>query len=515
MLSIAFITSFLTNYGQASLDASPDENLEYTVDSLFVALLTNGDASVDFNMLLKSNKPSTNVTLFGDTVQNLTLADYNDTTIPYSRTEESNKIIVHSQSSSDIHVTYTTPDLVDKQNRNWTFTFFFPDRFLLKIPPQARIIDMHPPAFLTPLGEQNLWGFGPGKVQISYVIGPLGTREEAQAGLMTLEDSIRNIKLNHKGIVLGNITTSLEKARSTFKQGEYLETLSQLSNTFNLLQNSSQKYVLAQNAIKTAEVDLQSKKINGYDTSHPKNSLLRAQDLFVSGKYKEAENAAKQAVNQSSPKIKLSTGITDNVLIIIIALLTTSISLVILYLAYKRRSLKRIIMKDRSEIQSITQFNNSEGKRGVQKKPDGPRDSDFSKEIRDPSPLHLNLSPVSDPSPSEIRDYLQRVVEEIGNVRKNHKQDDSDLNLSKSANDKEWLKQIVYQTKLDKPYLRNEDKNLLDYLCEKQGVAFESEIRNKFVLPRTSLWRLIKRLEREELVETVKIGGQNLVKLKF
>ena len=177
--------------------------------------------------------------------------------------------------------------------------------------------------------------------------------------------------------------------------------------------------------------------------------------------------------------------------------------------------IKRLIMKDRPEIQSITQFNNSEDKRGVQKKPDNPHDSDFSKEIRDPSPLHLNLSPVSDPSPSEIRDYLQRVVEEIGNVRKNHKQDDSDLNLSKSANDKEWLKQIVYQTKLDKPYLRNEDKNLLDYLCEKQGVAFESEIRNKFVLPRTSLWRLIKRLEREELVETVKIGGQNLVKLKF
>jgi uncharacterized membrane protein len=52
-------------------------------------------------------------------------------------------------------------------------------------------------------------------------------------------------------------------------------------------------------------------------------------------------------------------------------------------------------------------------------------------------------------------------------------------------------------------------------LCDKEGTAFESEIRNKFILPRTSLWRLIKRLEREELLEVRKIGGQNLIKLRL
>ena len=81
--------------------------------------------------------------------------------------------------------------------------------------------------------------------------------------------------------------------------------------------------------------------------------------------------------------------------------------------------------------------------------------------------------------------------------------------------DKESLVGAVSKMKTDKLYLRNEDKDLLDFLYEEGGSAFESEIRNKFVLPRTSLWRLIKRLEREELVEVRKIGGQNLIKLRF
>jgi uncharacterized membrane protein len=67
----------------------------------------------------------------------------------------------------------------------------------------------------------------------------------------------------------------------------------------------------------------------------------------------------------------------------------------------------------------------------------------------------------------------------------------------------------------EKPHLRPEDQDVLRYLAEKEGAAFESEIRTKFELPKTTIWRLVKRLEREELVEIRKAGGQNLIKLKF
>ncbi|RJS94185.1 hypothetical protein CW705_00710 [Candidatus Bathyarchaeota archaeon] len=64
------------------------------------------------------------------------------------------------------------------------------------------------------------------------------------------------------------------------------------------------------------------------------------------------------------------------------------------------------------------------------------------------------------------------------------------------------------------PYLRQEERDVLAFLIENNGKAFESEIRRRFPdIPRTSLWRLIRRLEREEIVRIRKVGPGNLVEL--
>jgi uncharacterized membrane protein len=65
------------------------------------------------------------------------------------------------------------------------------------------------------------------------------------------------------------------------------------------------------------------------------------------------------------------------------------------------------------------------------------------------------------------------------------------------------------------PQLMDEDRGVLEFLVEKNGKAFEAEIRVRFPdMPRTSLWRLIRRLERLEIVEIKKIGLENQVQLK-
>jgi len=67
----------------------------------------------------------------------------------------------------------------------------------------------------------------------------------------------------------------------------------------------------------------------------------------------------------------------------------------------------------------------------------------------------------------------------------------------------------------ENPQLMTEDKEVLQFLVEKGGSAFEAEIRQRFPdMPRTSLWRLVKRLEKLELVEVKKVGLENQVKLK-
>jgi uncharacterized membrane protein len=64
------------------------------------------------------------------------------------------------------------------------------------------------------------------------------------------------------------------------------------------------------------------------------------------------------------------------------------------------------------------------------------------------------------------------------------------------------------------PQLAREDQAVIRFLAEKEGKAFEAEIREKFPdMPRTSLWRLVRRLERLEIVEIKKIGLENQVEL--
>lgn len=64
----------------------------------------------------------------------------------------------------------------------------------------------------------------------------------------------------------------------------------------------------------------------------------------------------------------------------------------------------------------------------------------------------------------------------------------------------------------EKPHLRDDDRKALQYIVDKGGKALLAELRNNLNLPKSTAWRLAKRLEREELVEITKFGNQNLIK---
>ncbi|UCD45720.1 MAG: hypothetical protein JSV27_04335 [Candidatus Bathyarchaeota archaeon] len=63
------------------------------------------------------------------------------------------------------------------------------------------------------------------------------------------------------------------------------------------------------------------------------------------------------------------------------------------------------------------------------------------------------------------------------------------------------------------PTLRMDDREVIRFLAEKGGEAFAAEVRERFDMPRTSLWRMIRRLEGEGVVEVQTIGGQSLVRI--
>ncbi|WP_420546420.1 MarR family transcriptional regulator [Nitrosopumilus sp.] len=66
-----------------------------------------------------------------------------------------------------------------------------------------------------------------------------------------------------------------------------------------------------------------------------------------------------------------------------------------------------------------------------------------------------------------------------------------------------------------RPDMREDDKEIVRFISQNGGEVLESDLRKKFLQPRTTMWRAVKRLERQGLIEITKKDLQNLVKIKI
>jgi len=71
--------------------------------------------------------------------------------------------------------------------------------------------------------------------------------------------------------------------------------------------------------------------------------------------------------------------------------------------------------------------------------------------------------------------------------------------------------EAIFKVKQD---LREDDKEIINFISANGGQAYERELRKKFLQPRTTMWRAVKRLERQGIIEIEKKDLQNVVKLK-
>jgi len=65
----------------------------------------------------------------------------------------------------------------------------------------------------------------------------------------------------------------------------------------------------------------------------------------------------------------------------------------------------------------------------------------------------------------------------------------------------------------DHPTLRMDDREVIRFIAESGGELFSNEIRERFDIPRTSAWRMLRRLEGLDILEERKVGGQSLVSI--
>ena len=78
---------------------------------------------------------------------------------------------------------------------------------------------------------------------------------------------------------------------------------------------------------------------------------------------------------------------------------------------------------------------------------------------------------------------------------------------------KQWRDIDLAKILGEKPQLRLEDQDVIRFIADSGGEAYEGEIREKFRLPKTTVWRMVKRLVSEEIIEVKNIRGNNLVRI--
>jgi uncharacterized membrane protein len=435
------------------------------ISSLFIALFSDGTALIEQDLVVNPLLPNTAVVLYGKTVNGLNVMDYKGKSIEYQSSQQPGEVVINSTGISNARLSYETPDLVNKQGRTWTFSFNSTTGFSLKLPTNSTIIDLGNqfPTSVTQIGEQGLLTFHPGHIQISYVIGYFGTEAQANASIESAVTLIKDARNRYPGIILADAQNLLEQAlisKATKKYSD-AEKFSTLSN--DLTVNSTRDYAASQNAIGAGQLQLRKAAENGYNTSAARTFLSQAETEFSRGHY----NMVKGLVDEAITSIGNNASNSFPIYAIIGGIAVAGTILVIV--------LRKIILKRlRVEIQHDSVSD-----------PLSEITSDSRSTPRPSSLIPKPSTPISEepviPAPTVEQTVLSRMVTRI---------------------------------LAEKPHLRPEDQAVLLYLAEKDGAAFESELRNKFLLPKTTVWRLVKRLEREGLIEITKAGGQNLIKLR-
>jgi hypothetical protein len=479
-LLLAMSTSAVVAVVPGLQGASAQQQAAYTPDSLFVALFANGDSLIEYDVLISDPAAkSVTIQLFGSNVNDVIVTDYEDKILAFQAGSRPGEIVVTPDGATGARISYTTPDLVGKERNVWTFSVNSPISFSIKMPPDSLVIDWGDatPAAIQ-VGDQTLLTFKAGAKNISYVIGFLGTEEQANITIKLAQTTIRQTLTTYPDIVLTGPDQLLEKANAAKAEARFADAEKFAAQANDMVRTVVSDYTGAKQAIADADAKIEEAAGQGRDVGKARDLLTQSRDRFAAGDYAQASVTAGQATAAIAeapqfPFMYLGIGA------------GAAAAGVAGILVLRKRKAPAAYQEQVSRVEEIPEERDEE---------------EEQQQEEEPAPGDGGALPALDSTTTTTPPQAEPPL------------------LSgrpESQTDRSLLVRIVIRIFEEKPHLRQEDKDVLQFLAEKEGAAFESEVRSRFQLPKTTVWRLVKRLEREELVEIRKAGGQNLIKLRF
>ena len=442
--------------------------IQYQVNSVFIGILSNGDSIVQYDLRLKSNTSEITLPLIGGNINEILVRNYISKYLAYTFNSVTNEIKINSQNESQIRITYQTPDLVNKQEREWSFLIDSAFPFTVKLPNDAVVTNLgeQSPSLIRKLGGQNLLSFDKGRISIDYVIGYAGTREQATISINSAELDLAKAESEHLGINLGSVKDILLNAKTALNQSNFIDAERLATNASDLSSTIAESFEVSKDMMSNATRKIEEFQDMNVDTSQASEFVSKSNIEFSQGNYPKAIEYATLALNSLDVPRQEQPFLYSSTAYLLLIPLAVSIGFFILR-KYKRKSNPQ--MQDTVNKNDPYNSDTSDNQTNIYK------ENSF---IEQQSPGEEQTNTEVTPEKSNLQNFVSDVIRQKGN-------------------------------------LKPEEMDILLYLSEKEGAAFEGEIRNKFILPKTSLWRLVKRLERENLIEVTKIGGQNLIKLKL
>lgn len=440
--------------------------VQYQVNSIFIGILSNGDSIVQYDLRLKTNASEITLPLMGGNINEILVRNYLSKYLVYSFNSSTNEIRINTQNESQVRVTYQTPDLVNKQEREWSFLIDSAFPFTVKLPNDAVVTNLgeQSPSLIRKLGGQNLLSFDKGKISIDYVIGYAGTREQAIISINSAELDLTKAASEHNGINLDEVKRIIQAAKIALNQSNFIDAERLANNASDISSVITESFETSKDMISNATAKIENVQGTNIDTAQASDFISKSNIEFSQGNYPKALEYATLAINSlDNTKQEILSLNTSTFAFILLIPIAASVG-IYMFKRYRRKNI--------SQLQSSATIKEAQ--------------------------LNSDLSPDT----SRENNFIEQE-----SSTKEHKNNDNSIQSD--------LHKLIADIITQKRNLKPEEKEILFYLSDNEGAAFEGEIRNRFILPKTSLWRLIKRLEREDMIEVTKIGGQNLIKLKF
>jgi uncharacterized membrane protein len=504
MIIVSPLTSLATGQADQNQKEEEQQQQQHEINSLVITLLADGQANVQYDISIDPRKQETNFQLFGQT-RNVTAQDKSGDPIGTRLNEKLDNLTLDSLGVTNAIIQYNTPDLTQKDGRIWIFSLNSTTRFSLILPVNSVVIDWgkQNPILIKRAEEQNLITFNPGNIKLKYVTEFPSSNNRADIVINSAETTIKDIKQRYPGIVLSDAERLLQNAINSKSNKKPVDAELFAVRANDLALAVVKKYTSARTIIEQTNVELNRASADaGHDTSSYMALLSQARKLFSEGDYVKAAHYAQKAVmelnaNESSLPVSdtvSSSSWSQNILLPytapIVAAISSSAAGIILTL---------ILVKRKGKKFSITRFIEKSGGSLISKS--------WQKKVNDLSSKESNQYPT-------VKD--QQYFPHEPKSSSSSTSSPSFPTTSRQGIDQTVIFQKITKIIEENPHLKIEDQQVLRFLAQNQGAAFESEIRSHFQqLPKTTIWRLVKRLEREELIELRKIAGQNLIRLRF